>query len=356
MTQDLPVFVEYKDLVRGKGVFAKKPLKAQEMIFWEVPVSSYRKLDPKPQLTTCSYTLQSTLTPSSPIVSACINEYHSKHPPPTFVSCPHCKDDEIGGERYISEGIRNKAWGEYHEILCTRNTQNHPIHTLILKARELKVHFPLLILRIMASMIQIMKNQLKENKKPKEQIETECMEKWTIFLANEEKGPLEEETLVCLQSILKEKTYDKVVSLRTYRLLNGAILRNAQSLNPVSDFHLFLNGQVDIRQRKIVSQIDPSFGSPLEFMGSQFMQDLCVEGTGLYLIANTMNHDCNPNVMTVCSNNSHQVTVIALRDIKKNEELTISYIDESLPFAKRKQILQTMYLFNCTCKKCQSQH
>lgn len=44
--------------------------------------------------------------------------------------------------------------------------------------------------------------------------------------------------------------------------------------------------------------------------------------------------------------------MIALRDIRKGEELTISYIDETLPFKDRQAKLKTMYMFTCTCPKC----
>jgi hypothetical protein len=32
-----------------------------------------------------------------------------------------------------------------------------------------------------------------------------------------------------------------VINIETYRNLNGAILRNAQALNPISDVHMMIN-------------------------------------------------------------------------------------------------------------------
>jgi len=93
-------------------------------------------------------------------------------------------------------------------------------------------------------MVQRIKHQISNNtnkKKSRSQIEVESMEPWSIFITNPEKGPLDQDTVDCLREILQTDEYNNVVSLSVYRLLNGAILRNAQSLNPVSDLHLKIN-------------------------------------------------------------------------------------------------------------------
>jgi hypothetical protein len=46
-----------------------------------------------------------------------------------------------------------------------------------------------------------------------------------------------------------------------------------------------------------------------------------------------------------------QAVIIALRRISKNEEVTISYIDEELPY-KERQALLADYGFSCKCSKC----
>ncbi|RVW25506.1 Histone-lysine N-methyltransferase ATXR2 [Vitis vinifera] len=46
-----------------------------------------------------------------------------------------------------------------------------------------------------------------------------------------------------------------------------------------------------------------------------------------------------------------QATIIALRPIFKEEEVTISYIDEDLPFDERQALLAD-YGFRCKCPKC----
>jgi SET domain-containing protein len=92
--------------------------------------------------------------------------------------------------------------------------------------------------------------------------------------------------------------------------------------------------------------------SPLEFSQSAFMNNLCISGTGLYSVANTMNHSCLPNVAITCSTNSDEVSVLALTQIKAGDELLISYIDEDGPLAQRKKQLHEFYSFECTCARC----
>ncbi|KAK3000826.1 hypothetical protein RJ639_020265 [Escallonia herrerae] len=46
-----------------------------------------------------------------------------------------------------------------------------------------------------------------------------------------------------------------------------------------------------------------------------------------------------------------RATIIACKPILKGEEVTISYIDEDLPFEKRQALLAD-YNFRCRCTKC----
>lgn len=76
-----------------------------------------------------------------------------------------------------------------------------------------------------------------------------------------------------------------------YRELNGAILRNAQALNPVSDLHVHLNSiaphkyvsitelriWLALRQQELVERYpDETIKSPLEFVTSDYMAQKCV--------------------------------------------------------------------------------
>jgi len=83
-----------------------------------------------------------------------------------------------------------------------------------------------------------------------------------------------------------------------------------------------------------------------------------VEGTGLYALQSKLNHSCDPNVQIVFSSSNHVLSVEALRDIPKGEELCISYLSccqlESSRHSRRKVLLEN-YLFECECGKCRAQ-
>ncbi len=75
-----------------------------------------------------------------------------------------------------------------------------------------------------------------------------------------------------------------------------------------------------------------------------------------------MNHSCEPNAFVrfdVSPTTDAStlppyggISVHALRPIKQDEEVTISYVDTSMPFAKRQEELKARYSFDCTCGLC----
>ncbi|KAF1969152.1 SET domain-containing protein [Bimuria novae-zelandiae CBS 107.79] len=63
-----------------------------------------------------------------------------------------------------------------------------------------------------------------------------------------------------------------------------------------------------------------------------------------------INHSCDPNTYIVMD--GPQMQLRALRDLKKDEELFISYIDPTMPFVRRQSELQQRWFFTCRCSKC----
>ena len=72
-------------------------------------------------------------------------------------------------------------------------------------------------------------------------------------------------------------------------------------------------------------------------------------GREVYLAASMLNHSCAPTCemtrASVCE-------VRTTRSVQEGEELTISYIDESLPRSHRIKHLRSHYHFECVCPKC----
>lgn len=80
------------------------------------------------------------------------------------------------------------------------------------------------------------------------------------------------------------------------------------------------------------------------------------EGSALYRVACTMNHNCDPNIFMVpyLSGRSFILAGVASRAIKKGEELCISYIQSDEFSYKERQLKLKDYQFTCMCAKCVS--
>ena len=63
-----------------------------------------------------------------------------------------------------------------------------------------------------------------------------------------------------------------------------------------------------------------------------------------------MNHSCQPNC-AISYSDSHLATVTALRAIGADEELLISYVDETADAEQRRNQL-VEYGFTCECERC----
>ncbi|XP_036449222.1 histone-lysine N-methyltransferase SMYD3 isoform X2 [Colossoma macropomum] len=73
-------------------------------------------------------------------------------------------------------------------------------------------------------------------------------------------------------------------------------------------------------------------------------------GVGLYPSMSLLNHDCRPNCVVVFLGRRLQLR--AVRNIRANEELTISYTEVLAPRVERRAQLQQQYHFLCQCQRC----
>jgi hypothetical protein len=80
-------------------------------------------------------------------------------------------------------------------------------------------------------------------------------------------------------------------------------------------------------------------------------------GVGLYGTPCAMNHSCKPNAIQTFSYGQQRpptLLVTTCEDISSNQEICISYIDNSCPRWMRRERLQSDYRFWCTCDLCQN--
>ncbi|CAA0816080.1 Histone-lysine N-methyltransferase ATXR2 [Striga hermonthica] len=154
--------------------------------------------------------------------------------------------------------------------------------------------------------------------------------------------------------LLKEAIYDEecapLFSLDVYGHIIGMFELNNLNLvvaSPVEDYFLFID-DLPLSQKKEAEKITKSF---LDALGDDY--SISCEGTAFFPLQSCMNHSCIPNAKAFKreEDKDGQATIIAERPIRKGEEITISYIDEDLPYKERQESLAD-YGFTCKCPKC----
>jgi len=219
--------------------------------------------------------------------------------------------------------------------------------------RTLERTNPLLILRIFATVFQQVSQKGYDARK--------AFEPFANFVSNEEPSPDDDIFMELIErhflSSPHHSDLKEVINLSNFRHMNGAIHRNAQTISPVTDLHMLMSGISPTEQDNIMATINSGsqlpFATVFHVMASPMMRDLTIRGgSGLFVVANSMNHSCAPNVTVISCFNSHTARIAALRDILPGEELCFSYINENLPFRERQKLLAQLYLFSCQCSKC----
>ena len=102
-----------------------------------------------------------------------------------------------------------------------------------------------------------------------------------------------------------------------------------------------------------VDTLDAAALAPLsEAFGGDWMAR---KGSAVYAMASLFNHACEPNLDVCFPQNSALLALRAARDVDPGEQLTLSYIDTSLPLHKRRQALEQGYGFRCRCPRCREE-
>lgn len=86
----------------------------------------------------------------------------------------------------------------------------------------------------------------------------------------------------------------------------------------------------------------------------QFAPDLEAHG-GLYILHSHINHSCDPNISVRHLEQRTalaRISVIARRDIKVGEELTVTYVNPQMGLYERRQGLLEWGFGQCKCARC----
>ncbi|KAK3290816.1 uncharacterized protein B0H64DRAFT_446639 [Chaetomium fimeti] len=73
---------------------------------------------------------------------------------------------------------------------------------------------------------------------------------------------------------------------------------------------------------------------------------------GIFLDASRINHACIQNAQNTWNEDLQQLTIHAIRDINKGEEITIMYLQDRADRSARQLVLQKNFRFTCSCSLC----
>ena len=73
---------------------------------------------------------------------------------------------------------------------------------------------------------------------------------------------------------------------------------------------------------------------------------------GIFLNSSRINHSCDPTAQNTWNENLQRITIHAIRDIAKDDEITIFYLNSRRNRGSRLFDLQTKFRFTCSCSLC----
>ncbi|KAL1345740.1 hypothetical protein HN51_019443 [Arachis hypogaea] len=157
-------------------------------------------------------------------------------------------------------------------------------------------------------------------------------------------------SLQLLKKAIFDKECEPLFSLDIYGHIIGMFEQNNLDLvvaSPVEDYFLYIDDLKNPDKEEAEKITQPI----LDALGEDY--SVCCQGTAFFPLQSCMNHSCSPNAKAFKRDEDRdgQATIIAVRPIRKGEEITISYVDEDLPFEERQASLAD-YGFRCRCPKC----
>ncbi|KAM3745073.1 hypothetical protein ACB098_06G098600 [Castanea mollissima] len=157
-------------------------------------------------------------------------------------------------------------------------------------------------------------------------------------------------SLQLLKAAIFSKECEPLFSLEIYGQIIGMFELNNLDLvvaSPVEDYFLYID-DLPYPEKQEAEKVTRPF---LDALGDDY--SVCCQGTAFFPLQSCINHSCCPNAKAFKreEDKDGQAIIIALKPICKGEEVTISYVDEELPFEERQALLAD-YGFKCKCPKC----
>ncbi|XP_060189067.1 histone-lysine N-methyltransferase ATXR2 isoform X1 [Lycium barbarum] len=305
--------------------------------------------------------------------------YSEKFSLPPVVPCPGgCKENY-----YCSNSCAEADWESFHSLLCTgegsKSLSTKALQKFIEHANDTNDIFLLAAKVISFTVLRYRKLKESRHEGKGKQVISESIDfsllgeawkpvamgykrRWWDCIALPDdvdsdeasfRRQIKELAFTSLQ-LLKAAIFDveckPLFSLEIYGNIIGMFELNNLDLvveSPVEDYFLCID-DLPLSEKGEAEQTTKPI---LDALGDDY--SICCEGTAFFPLQSCMNHSCRPNAKAFKREEDRdgQATIIALRPIAKGEEITISYIDEDLPFEERQASLAD-YGFRCGCSKC----
>ncbi|KAK9840433.1 hypothetical protein WJX74_009879 [Apatococcus lobatus] len=161
---------------------------------------------------------------------------------------------------------------------------------------------------------------------------------------------LASQSLGLLKNCLFDPRFPALFCLDVYGSIIGMFELNNLDVvvaSPVEDFFLMIDGlpaaskvEAEKLTGPLLDALDKSYDTPCE-------------GTAFYSLQSCINHSCDPNAQALKGDDDidGQAVIVVKKPIGKGDEITISYIDELMPYKQRQEALRD-YGFTCSCKVC----
>eukprot|EP01064_Diplonema_japonicum_P031740 TRINITY_DN5769_c0_g4_i1.p1 TRINITY_DN5769_c0_g4~~TRINITY_DN5769_c0_g4_i1.p1 ORF type:complete len:416 (+),score=89.84 TRINITY_DN5769_c0_g4_i1:45-1250(+) len=359
---------------KGKGAFALADFDIDDEVIRENALACAQNLDDvRDGIKVCAATLKSLETPKENLVRVCrsLKEVEvpciAKYPSQNVEQCDNtatgCK------QLYSSKELKTIAWYRYHQVLCKGLMSSEEVKALEEYEKESWIqggidysdtfHLALHFMAIMFSGVKL-GSSVEEVFTPFSYLISCPWERFTFtYLLDKDQTPqgdseedrrTKEETLAkamrLMRTIFQVGENDELLTEHRFTRILGAVLLNGQERVPNSPWACYqmwlrTNGtRQEYKSMKSFSKNNPDLASS-------------TKGQGVYRVCSCFNHSCEPNIQVMYSDDNDETLVVhAIREIKKGDELCISYIDEDASYNTRQEQLRDHYLFTCICPKC----
>ncbi|KAL2610826.1 hypothetical protein R1flu_022518 [Riccia fluitans] len=298
-----------------------------------------------------------------------------------ITNCPGGCSEDV----YCSDVCADEAWRAYHSLLCTGPNSLCVNKTALVKfkdhARDTNDIFLVAAQVIAGTLIrarnlasELAKTSTAKGKGEAREARDILLEAWEPFAMGHKKvwweavalpddvdpsqgdafreqfKELANESLTNLKEAIYDEEYSSLFDLEVYGQIIGMFeLNNLEIVvpSPMEDYFIHID-ELPLDRRADAAKITRSF---LDALGSEYAT-YC-SGTGFFALQSCVNHSCRPNAKAFKRDEDKDgaAILLATRNIRKGEEITISYIDENRSLEERQGMLAD-YGFTCSCPRC----